>query len=1078
MKLVEYSIRNYHTVVVAVVFLAVLGVLSFQSLPRQLIPTVDKPLIQVKTKYLGLSPSEVEQNITRRLEDQLESVEGLKRMVSKSSHGSSDIELEFDWGTDKKIAMIDVNNKLQQVKDLPPVADKPTLKSVSTDNSSPIMWMVFQKPHPKSPDLDQNYMFQVGEDLALPALLRVDGVAEVWHFGGEEREMRVEFDPYSMARLHVTYKEAIESLRDENQNVRAGFHDEADRNYTVRTLGEFKSQEDILNAVVKRDGRKTIFVRDFARVVDGFKRRESIVKISGQVSNAFGIIRKSGANVVDTCREVGKVAERLNREFVNRGIPLQIKIVYQDVDYIFEAMSLVKSNLGLGALLAVAVLLVFLGSVRSVLIVGISIPLSLVSVFIILKLLGRSINIISLAGMAFAVGMVVDNSIVVLENIYRHLAMKKGAVRAAFDGTTEVWGAVFASTLTTLAVFLPVVFIQEEAGQLFRDIAITISSSIALSLLVSLTVIPTLTPLIIRLKPGEEYTSGELHRTILKPLALLGTRIAQAYSDVMRFLLGRGVKQIFWKSGIVGLALATLYWSFLLLPPSDYLPFGNSNMVFMLMEPVAGNPVEKNIEYFAPYEKEIVKMKDVDRNFLVFSDRFNGGGLLIDPELARGQEGEVKMALKSREVGSNLFKIPGYRFAFAAQRPIFRSADKTFKVEILGPDMLKLKSLAQKMIPRISTHPGIHSVRPEFKFGNPELRFVPKREQNARLNLGVPEIGDIVEALNAGKYLGEYNDRGDPIDFVLVRDKNTPLALDDYLSLPIWTAENKMTYLGHLTNVSVDAGPARIDHIEKERSITLLVQVKKDQPMQPAIDKVETEELSPLRATLSEEYGLQVGGLADDLGSTQKALLGSFVYAVAFIYFLMVALFKSFMRPLIVMLTVVFATSGAFLGIVGNNELQRIFIEGILEDWNVPNAAQMAAGWNWITFDILTQLGIIILAGIVVNNAILIVHQTLNNIKEGMEEHEALLHSCETRLRPIMMTAISSIFGMVPLAFGEGAGTELYRGMGAAIIGGLSLSSLITLFLVPVLMSFTMDLGLHIRKEDIEKDALSTAPSN
>ncbi|MFQ5450701.1 MAG: efflux RND transporter permease subunit [Nitrospinaceae bacterium] len=1077
MKLIDHSIRNYHTVVAVVVLVTVVGIICFNVLPRQLTPTVDKPVIEVRTEYRGLSPNEVERNITRRLEEQLESVEGLKKMTSRSQHGLSVINLEFEWGIDKNIATIDVNNKLQQVKDLPILSDKPTLKSISNDNSNPIMWIIFEKPSPRMPDLNQNYMYKIGEDIIIPRLLRVKGVADVWHFGGEEREMRVEFDPYSLSRLHLTYEDVIRRLSLENQNTRAGFHDETSREYTVRALGEFTGPEDILHTVIKRDGNRTITVKDFATVVDGYKRTTSLVHVNGNLTNAFGVIRKAGANVVETCNMAARTVEGLNREMINRGIPLQLSIVYKDVDYIDEAMRLVKSNLGLGALLAVAVLLLFLGSVRSVLIVAISIPVSLVSVFIILKLLGRSINIISLAGMAFAVGMVVDNSIVVLENIYRHLTLKKGVLKAAYDGAAEVWGAVLASTLTTLAVFVPIVFIQEEAGQMFRDIAITISASIAMSLLVSITVIPTLTTLLIRLRPGEVYRKGVLHRRVLKPVVLLGQGVAGAYAKLMKRLLSTSRGAVASKVAVVLGVVGLLWWSTIILPEQDYLPYGNSNMVFMMMEPVAGVPAQKNMEYFAPYEKKLTGMKDVSRNFLVFSNGFNGGGAIIKPELASGQRGEVKMALKANEMGRQIFTIPGYRFAFAVQRPIFRSADKTFQVEITGPDMFRLKSIGQELIGSISGIPGVHSVRPQFKFGNPELRFIPRREQAARLNLGMEEIGDIIESLNAGKYLGEFNDRGEPIDFVLVQNKNRrKLDLQDYQSLPIWTNENIMTHLGHLADIEINAGPARIDHIEKKRAINLLVQVKKDEPMDAVIQAVENQALAPIRQTLNEEFGLRVGGSADELASTQKSLMNSFVYAVGFIYLLLVALFSSFTRPLIVMLTVTFAISGSFLGIVGNNIMQRGNILAILKEWNVPNAETMAAGWNWITFDILTQLGVIILAGIVVNNAILIVHQMLNNIRAGMDEREALETSCKTRLRPIMMTVISSVFGMFPLAFGEGAGTELYRGMGTALIGGLSVSTIFTLFLVPVLVSLLMDLGLHTRREDLVKESLQKSP--
>ena len=585
--------------------------------------------------------------------------------------------------------------------------------------------------------------------------------------------------------------------------------------------------------------------------------------------------------------------------------------------------------------------------------------------------------------------------------------------------------------------------------------------------------IPTLTTLLIQLRPGEVYEPGFLHRTLLRPVVLFGENILKAYAGVMRRLLDKSVTGIIGKVGVIGAIIAVMLWSITILPEKDYLPYGNTNMVFMLIEPVAGVPAKTNMKYFAPYEDKIVAMEDVDRNFTVFSARFNGGGAIVKKELASGQRGEVKMAIKSREMGKEIFKIPGYRFAFAVQRPIFRSADKTFQVEITGPDILKLKSIALELINKFSGSDGIHSVRPEFKFGNPELRFIPRREQAIRLDMGMSEIGDIIESLNAGKYLGEYNDQGEPIDFVLVQRKTSAsLGLNDYQGLPVWTDDNKMTHLGHLADIDINAGPARIDHIEKERAIVLRVQVKKDFPMQQVIDRIESEHLVPTRQTLNADFGLGVGGAADELASTQKSLMNSFYYAVGFIYLLLVALFASFLHPLIVMLTVILAVSGSFLGIVGNNLLQRQNILSILQEWKVPDAESMAGSWNWITFDILTQLGIVILAGIVVNNAILIIHQMLNNIKSGMDEREALLKSCETRLRPIMMTVISSVFGMIPLALGEGSGTELYRGMGTALIGGLSVSAVFTLFLVPILLSLLMDIGYHTHKDDLVKDSL------
>ncbi|MBI3989327.1 MAG: efflux RND transporter permease subunit, partial [candidate division NC10 bacterium] len=449
MKIIEFCIKYPVTVWVAVILAVLFGVISLFRLPLQMIPTVDRPEITVETEYKGAAPLEVEQEVTDRLEEKLNSVENLDEVVSKSEEGKSTITLKFGWGVSKDVARLDTSEKLDLVQDLPEDVERSLIRAVNSDEETPIAWIIVDTTR------DINEVWEEGDDVIKPRIERVGGVGAVWMFGGQDREVHVLLDHQAMSARGISIAQIRDALLRENRNIKGGKIDEGKRQYLVRTMGQFTDLKQVEDTIVRQDARGTVYVKDIAFVRFGYEEKDFAVRMGGKPTIAFGVLKRTGANTVEVMKKLREELKYLNRIYESKGIKLVL--TYDETDYIYDALGLVTSNIWYGGLLAVAVLLLFLRSGASVLIIGLAIPISVIGTFFIMDLFNLNLNIVMLAGIAFAIGMVVDNSIVVLENIFRHRQMGKARVKAAYDAAVEVWGAVLASTLTTMFVFIPII---------------------------------------------------------------------------------------------------------------------------------------------------------------------------------------------------------------------------------------------------------------------------------------------------------------------------------------------------------------------------------------------------------------------------------------------------------------------------------------------------------------------------------------------------------------------------------------------------------------------------------------------
>ena len=1009
MKLVEASIRYPVSVTVAVLLAALFGLLSLFRLPVQMIPTIDRPEITVQTRYPDAGPLEVEEEVTRRQEELLNTVENLREMVSTSREDESTIILKYDWGTNKDVARLDVSEKIGAVRDLPEDAEEPIIRAVNSDEQTPIAWIVMVANE------DLNVVRPLAEDVVKAGFERVPGVGQVWFFGGEEREAHVVLDYGALAARGISLSEVRSALIQENRDVKAGAFDEGKRYFGVRTKGRYRSLEEIAQTIVRNDPSGPIRIRDLASVEIGYEEPQSIIRQNGTPALIFGVLRKGGSNALDVMEGVDRVIERLNTQYRSRGI--EIRKVYDATLYINEAIDLVTQNLLIGATLATIVLLFFLRSKSAVLVLGLSIPISLISTFIFLSLFGRSLNIISLAGMTFVTGMVLDSAIVVVENIFRHREQGKGQIRAAYDGTVEVWSAILASTLTTLAVFLPIILVEEEAGQIFRDIAIVVSIAVALSLLVAITVIPTLSARLLRSAPRTD-SEDAIGR-------LLGG-ITATLTRHLEWILARPGR----KAGVIAsIVSGALLIGFSLAPDIDYLPTGNRNMIYVMLDTPPGYNLVQNERIIRLLEERFLPLPEVERMFTIVR-RDNPRMGIILKESHKDKRSIQDFVERVRDMTQD---VPGVRKAFVTQAPLIRRGrmgSGNLELLIQGDDLAQVQEIAENLESQLDAQENVKFVNPSFEIGKPELIVNIDRVRAAEVGLSVAEIGATVATAVSGLRVGTFDDEGREIDLRLKRPEDTVTSTRALADTVLYTPALRTVGLGDLAEIELRSGPTQIEHTDMDRSVKLSIGTDEDIPLGEAVSQLELI-AAPLRASLPLGYSIRLTGQADDLGRAWTAFRAAFLIALLITYLLLASLFESFRIPLVILISVPFAASGGIIGL-----------------W-VLHATDSS-----VKLDTITMLGFVILIGVVVNNAILLVHQTLNRLREGAEPHQALLDAVASRVRPILMTMTTTCFGILPLAFASGSGSELYRGLAVTLIGGLMLATLVTLVLVPSLLSY------------------------
>jgi len=1042
MDLIKFSIKNPVTIIVSVLIVVMFGMLSLDKLPYQLTPSVTKPEIKITTSWPGATPKEIEREIIEEQEDAIKSLNNLIEYESSSKDNYGEISLTFKLGTDLRAALQDVSNKLNEVSDYPDNVNEPIIE---TATASPVVWMMLQTTEDNPRHIDEYKTFF--DDEIKPAVKRVEGVAGSMGGGGRQQEMQISIDVSKLASYNLTMNEVVNTLKGENVDVAAGVLNLGRRSYRVRTVNKFASTQDIKDILLISNREQRVSVGDVAEVNFGYETPTSVAMYMGKDGIFLGVQPTSDVNIVKLTNDVEKVVNDLNKNVLQQK-GLKIKWLFDQRPYIVGSVDLVQQNIIYGAILAVFILVLFLRSISPTAVVAIAIPISVIGTFIILDAMGRSLNTISLAGISFAVGMLVDAAIVVLENIDRHRKNGETISEAAYKGASEVWGALIASVLTTVAVFLPIIFLTNEAGQLFKDIAIAVTAAVTFSLFVSISVIPMLWKKFAGMSSSEPKGESAISR--------FGNVFVNFFMSIVTWSLKNFFTKIFMILTLTAISASTIYTLF---PKTDYLPQGNKNLIFNILIPPPGLSYEERYNMGAylmkkiepHYNKDVDGIPGVNRAFFVsFGDFMIFGGTSMHEDRAK-----ELIPMFAPMVNS----IPS-TFGITIQSGVFEQGigeGNTVNIDISGEKIEDITNVGAQLFMAARGAVKGAQVRPvpSIELLYPEFRILPNQDALKSLGMSSQDLGVIADVLMSGRKVGEFEQDGKKkIDLVLKASEEQIKTPEDIMSAQVALPNGSLIPMYSLASSENTIGISEIRHLNGKRTITLQITPPAGMTIEEAMG-VLNGVLSQMKSSgkISKDITIGVSGTADKLSQTIDMILTNLLLALVIIYLLMAALFGNFLYPFVIMFTVVLATAGGFIG---------------LKLVNVYVAPQ--------SLDVLTMLGFIILVGIVVNNAILIVHQSLNLIKhEGVEHKKAVIEATRSRIRPIYMSSLTSIFGMLPLVLVPGPGSEFYRGLGSVITGGLAFSTIFTIFVTPALLMFVITLEHRVKRKPSEDETKALA---
>jgi multidrug efflux pump subunit AcrB len=907
-------------------------------------------------------------------------------------------------------ALIEVMNRLNQVPRYPLDANEPVI-SVGGGGFEKVMAWFAVRPKPGNERPVESYQDFL-EESVITWLERVPGVSRTGAFGGRTHEVRITFDPYKAANIGLDLT-AVSNELGANANISAGSNEVGRRQYTVRFSGRY-AVESLGDLVLEWREGKPIRLNDIARIDMMMVDPSTMLHMNGGAAIAINVTPESGVNVLEVMTALKETVADLSANELNRA-GLDIRQVYDESIYVTGSIKMVRNNLLLGMTLAVVVLWWFLRKFRATLIVALSIPLCLFSAFVILNATGRTLNIISLAGLAFATGMVLDAAIVVLENIFRQREGGLEGNSASERGTLQVWGALLASTATTIAIFMPVVFLQDEAGQLFGDLAITISAAVLASLIVAVTVLPTAAANLVKGSAIED-----VHRHWWRWM----TEHIMTWTGTPRRR----------RSWVAILTVVPFVLVMLLVPPADYLPEGKRNFFFGFMMAPPGQGIETA-------KTEVMDVVDqrldthingehplqLNNYFLGVSRGFGTfiGGRAKDPS-----DVDELIGVFNSEI---LTGFPD-TFAFTGRRPIFGGSrgGRQINVDLQAESFDSLIQGGQAGFNALmQALPGAN-VRPlpGLEQAEPELRLIPDDRRIAEVGWNRSRMATIIRAMGDGAFIGEYFDGTRRYNVILRAEQwNSP---EELAAMPVATANGEIQTIGELTKVTRTAGPSQIRRVDRKRTLTLQVTPPASMALEDAISVIDEQVVPVIMENLPPNASIQMRGTAEALSQALSSMAGSFSLAIVILYLLISALFRSFKDSLLVIMTIPMATVGGIISL------------------RLIDMALFASGGQ--KMDLLTMIGFVILLGLVVNNAILLVYRARDGEREGLSRRDAVESAVRLRLRPILMSTLTSVFGMLPLMLMPGSGTELYRGMAAVIVGGMLVSALFTLILLPSLL--------------------------
>lgn len=1030
--MLERIVQRGTLVTVMTLIVCVLGIVAAFRIPVQMIPDLEVRTVTVQTRWPGATPQDIEKEIVIEQEEYLRSIPSLERIISRSSSGEARIELEFPYNIDLNETLIRINNALSQVPSYPEDVDQPRVRASSFSANS---FMYFRiSPLPGNPrHLDLAMMRDFIDDQVRARLESVKDVSDVGLWGGAEKQIQILFDPAALAERKISLTDVRRAVAERNRDTSGGEIESGKRRYLLRTIGRFDDPEDLKDLIIARRGDNIIRLDDVAEVKLGHFEIYTRAFVNERPGIFLSIRREAGSNVIAIKEAVMKEVEEINRDVL---IPagMELKLTADDVTYVQSSIRNVWTNLSIGAVLATLVMFLFLRSAKATVIGVIGIPICTIAAFIGLLLAGRTINVISLAGVAFAIGMTLDNTIVVLESIDLERRRGLGRLKGAIEGVRKVWPAILASTLTTILVFVPIVFIREEAGQLYSDIAIAISASILASMVVAITVVPTAAAHF-DLTPKDNKAVDAADGAIVKGVG---------------WLMATAVRRVLCILGVAGASAAIIL---LLTPPAEYLPEGEEPKMFARLNAPPGYNLEtmeeigKDLQdWLLPYVEDDPErfhrgntdVPAVKYFFLVVE----ADGLRIIAETVDPADITKLMAA----VGEKYRTYPGMK-SFVSRGSIITSNDggtRSVSLDIAGPSLEEVYDVAATAYERageIFDNPRIQADPSTLTLSQPLIEVRPKWERAAELGMTAADVGFTVAALTDGAYVGEFFRGDEKIDIYFYSKDALRTSLDMLPQMPVYTPQGTIVPLASVAEIRETVDTNTIRRIDGRRTVTLNIIPPDDIALETGVGIVQEQLIDHLKRAgeVPFEVTMTISGASDDLNATREALSGNYLVAIVIIYLLLVAIFTHWGYPLLIMTTIPLGVAGGLVGLALMN-----WVGAILPRFGLDPLVQ--------PFDMITMLGFLILMGTVVNNPILIVDRALSNVREkALDARAAVMEAVSSRLRPIAMSTVTTICGLAPLVFLPGAGTELYRGVGAIVLFGILGTAMVTLTFLPAL---------------------------
>jgi len=1016
MNLSRFSVHRPVFTVMVILIVIILGGVSLDRLPIDLMPDITYPTLTIRTYYENASPEEIEELITRPIEEAMTAVPGVEDVYSTSAEGVSNVRVTFSWGINLDTASNDLRDRLDRVVSrLPDEAERPILYKFDVANFPILILGASSKLNPLE-------MRTIIDDQVKYRIERVPGVASLDVWGGYEREIQVNLDSCKIRALGLPLDQIMSGIREGNVTLPAGSLDRGNFEVTMRTKGEYTSLEQLEGTVVAiRDGAP-IKLGDIAHIDDTWKDISRIILVNGEPGVRLGVRKQSGTNTVEVAT---RVLQEIGR--ISRDIPqVRISSIVDTSDYIQKSITNVGSMALYGGTFAVFVLLFFLRNITSTFIIALAIPISIVATFALMYFGGLTLNLMTLGGLALGIGMLVDNAIVVLENIYRHREAGENSEDATVTGAGEVTAAIIASTLTTLAVFLPLVFVRGMSGVMFKQLAMVVSFALLCSLMVAMTLVPMMSAKLLRTGPAHTPNSmmGKLYAVSVRFFA----RMEEGYRQVLRFSLDR-------PAVVVITVVLILAGSVALIPlvGVEFMPTTDEGEVRINAETEVGTRLEVFAEKFKPIQdaiaREVPEAINTVSSLGGTSWRSSGSHtgyvrIALKPRAERTRSSEQIAADLRRTLGT----IPGMTVRTRAGQGLFifrmfSGGTEKVQIEIRGYDLETADVIAERVKTLVETVDGVTDAQVSRESGSPEEIVMVDRLKAADLKLTVSQIANMLQTVLSGTRAGSYREAGDEYDIrVKIRDAEK-MDVSEILDLPIVGTGGEPVVLRNVVDLQPKTGPVRIERKDQERIINVAANISGRD-----LGSVLRDTREKLRSVaVPRDFSIVFGGDYEEQQEAFGELLVSLILALILVYMVMASLYESVRYPIVVMFSVPFAAIGVIF---------MLFLSGT-------------------TFNVQSFIGCTMLGGIVVNNAILLVdHINLLRRRDGMPLRAAIEEAGRRRLRPILMTALTTILAMVPLAVGTGEGGEVQAPLARAVIGGLISSTIITLVIVPTVYLF------------------------